>query len=156
MSGQYTVKIDNNGYVAGFGLASTAVNSTPFSDFIVRADRFSISSPSGPSVAPKTPFIVTTTASVINGVSVPAGVYIDTAAIQNGSIVNAKIGDATIESAKIVSLNADKIVANSLSAITANIGLLRTATSGARLELESNQIRVYDANGTLRVRMGVF
>jgi hypothetical protein len=156
LNAQYTVKIDTNGYVSGFGLASTANNATPFSSFIVRADRFSISSPSGPSIPPKTPFIVTTTTTIVNGVSVPAGVYIDSATIQNGSITNAKIGDATIESAKIVSLNADKIVANSLSAITANIGLLRTATTGARLEIESNQIRVYDSAGTMRVRMGVW
>jgi hypothetical protein len=156
LNAQYTVKIDTNGYVSGFGLASTANNATPFSSFIVRADRFSISSPSGPSIPPKTPFIVTTTTTIVNGVSVPAGVYIDSATIQNGSITNAKIGNATIESAKIVSLNADKIVANSLSAITANIGLLRTATTGARLEIESNQIRVYDSNGTMRVRMGVW
>jgi hypothetical protein len=156
LNAQYTVKIDTNGYVSGFGLASTANNATPFSSFIVRADRFSISSPSGPSIPPKTPFIVTTTTTIVNGVSVPAGVYIDSATIQNGSITNAKIGDATIESAKIVSLNADKIVANSLSAITANIGLLRTATTGARLEIESNQIRVYDSSGTMRVRMGVW
>ncbi len=137
-------------------MASTAINGTPVSDFIVRADKFAISSPSGPSVAPKTPFIVTTTTTVVNGVSVPAGVYIDSATIQNGSITNAKIGNATIESAKIVSVNADKIVATSLSAITANIGLLRTATTGARLEIESNQIRVYDSSGTMRVRMGVW
>lgn len=156
LNAQYTVKIDTNGYASGFGLASTANNATPFSSFIVRADRFSISSPSGPSIPPKTPFIVTTTTTIVNGVSVPAGVYIDSATIQNGSITNAKIGDATIESAKIVSLNADKIVANSLSAITANIGLLRTATTGARLEIESNQIRVYDSAGTMRVRMGVW
>ena len=44
----------------------------------------------------------------------------------------------------------------SLDAITATIGLLRTATSGARLELESNQVRVYDGAGTLRVRMGIW
>jgi hypothetical protein len=40
---QYTVKVDVNGYVSGFGLAS----SDTVSDFIVRADRFSIVSPTG-------------------------------------------------------------------------------------------------------------
>lgn len=44
----------------------------------------------------------------------------------------------------------------SLSALSANIGLLRTAGSGARMELESNQLRVYDANNVLRVRLGVW
>lgn len=47
---QYTVKIDNDGYVSGFGLASTAVNGAPYSDFMVRADRFSIVSPNIPSL----------------------------------------------------------------------------------------------------------
>lgn len=44
----------------------------------------------------------------------------------------------------------------SLSALSATIGLLRTATSGARTEIESNQIRVYDGNNVIRVRMGVW
>lgn len=57
-------------------------------------------------------------------------------------------------SAKAVT--ADKLDVNELSAITANIGLLRTATSGARTEISSNLIEVYDNNGKLRVRMGVW
>lgn len=98
---QYTVKIDNNGYVTGFGLASTAVNGTPYSTFGVRADSFYIASPSGPGIAPAMPFIVRTTATTINGVTVPVGVYITDAFIQNGTITNAKIGNAAIDSAKI-------------------------------------------------------
>jgi hypothetical protein len=43
---QYSVKVDNNGYVSGFGLSSTLVNATPFSQFAIRADRFSITNPS--------------------------------------------------------------------------------------------------------------
>lgn len=57
-------------------------------------------------------------------------------------------------SAKAVT--ADKLDVNELSAITANIGLLRTATSGARTEISNNLIEVYDNNGRLRVRMGVW
>jgi hypothetical protein len=48
------------------------------------------------------------------------------------------------------------ITTPSLSALSANIGLLRTAASGARTEIESNQIRVYDGNGVMRVRMGLW
>jgi len=40
---QYTLRLDVNGYVTGFGLA----NSGTTSDFIVRADRFSIVNPNG-------------------------------------------------------------------------------------------------------------
>ena len=40
--------------------------------------------------------------------------------------------------------------------ITATVGLLRTATTGARTEIEDNQIRVFDASNVLRVRIGVW
>lgn len=53
-------------------------------------------------------------------------------------------------------VTADKISATSLSAICATVGLLRTSTSGARMEIESNQLRVYDSNNKLRVRLGVW
>jgi hypothetical protein len=64
----------------------------------------------------------------------------------------------TISGGKITtgSIEANKLNVTSLSAISANIGLLRTATSGARTEIEANQIRVYDSNNVLRVRMGVW
>ena len=115
LNDQYTVKIDNNGYVTGFGLASTAVNGTPFSEFAIRADRFYIASPSGPGITPIIPFVVNTTAQTINGVNVPIGVYMDAAFIKNGTITNAKIGNATIDDAKIASLNASKITAGSIA-----------------------------------------
>jgi hypothetical protein len=46
---QYSVKIDNNGYVSGFGLSSTVANAIPTSQFMVRADRFSIINPAATS-----------------------------------------------------------------------------------------------------------
>lgn len=51
LEAQYTVKIDNNGFVSGFGLASSAVNGTPFSSFIVNADRFAVLNPNGTTYA---------------------------------------------------------------------------------------------------------
>lgn len=41
-----------------------------------------------------------------------------------------------------------------LSAISAVIGTLRTATTGARMEISDNVIKVYDAGGVLRVKLG--
>jgi len=98
LEGRYTVKIDANGYVAGFGLAVNANDATPTSEFIIRADRFSIGSPGQTSVIP---FIVQASATTINGVSVPAGVYMNDAYIRNGTITNAKIGAAAVDNAKI-------------------------------------------------------
>jgi hypothetical protein len=42
----------------------------------------------------------------------------------------------------------------SLSAITATIGTLRTATSGARMEISDNVLKVFDGNGVKRVQLG--
>lgn len=115
---QYTVKIDVNGYISGFGLASTLNNATPFSEFLVRADRFSIGAPGRTNIVP---FIVVTNPTTLNGVSVPAGVYMDAAFIRNGDITNARIANAAIDDAKIASLSADKIVAGFLDAARISI-----------------------------------
>ena len=45
LEAQYTVKIDNAGHVSGYGLASSAVDGTPTSEFGVRADQFWIAPP---------------------------------------------------------------------------------------------------------------
>lgn len=49
---------------------------------------------------------------------------------------------------------ANNISVSQLDALSATIGVLRTATSGARMEIRDNVIKVYDSSGTLRVRMG--
>lgn len=72
-------------------------------------------------------------------------------------------GDTVFDKNVIVSgmiqagaVTADKLAVDSLSAITATIGTLRTKTSGARLEIKDNLLEVYDENNVLRVRMGVW
>lgn len=116
LEAQYSVKVDVNGYVSGFGLSSTAINAVPFSNFVIRADRFSIASPSGPGITPIVPFVVNTTTQTINGVSVPPGVYMDAAFIKNGTITSAQIGFASIDDARIASVNATKLTAGSITA----------------------------------------
>jgi hypothetical protein len=111
---QYTVKIDTNGYVSGFGLASTANNATPFSDFAIRADRFYVASPSGPGITPMVPFIVVTTPQVIDGTTVPVGVYINGGFIRGGSIQGSAIVNGTIEGTKLINVSADKITGAAL------------------------------------------
>lgn len=110
LEGKYTVKIDNNGALAGFGLASTANSAGNItSEFIVNADRFAIMRGGSNTTAATVPFAVQSTNTTINGESVPAGIYIADGYIKNGSIVKAKIGDAAIDNAKISSLSANKI-----------------------------------------------
>jgi len=106
LEAQYTVKVDVNGYVSGFGLASTANNSTPYSDFIVRANRFAIGSPSGPGIQPVTPFIVLTTTDAAGN---PPGVYMRDTFIQNASIDMAKIKNLLVDNAHIKNLSVDNL-----------------------------------------------
>lgn len=119
LSAQYSIKIDNNGHVSGFGLASTPVNGTPSSAFIVRADRFAIAGPNDPSdplgtlTPSRVPFIVLTSPTTVNGKTYPAGTWMDTAFIAN----------ATITDAQITTLTATKITTGTLTAaISVNTG----------------------------------
>lgn len=109
---QYTVKLDVNGKVSGYGLASTGPTGTG-STFEVRADKFSIAAPTG-AAAGYVPFSVLTAPTVVDGVTLPAGVYAQAAYIVDGQITNAKIANATIDNAKIANLSASKITAGSL------------------------------------------
>jgi len=95
IQGKYTVKIDNNGYIAGYGLISTNNNGTPTSAFIAKVGTFAIGDVG---VTTNYPFIV-------NG----GVVYMKNAMIQDAAIVNAKIGNLAVDNAKIASLDAAKI-----------------------------------------------
>ncbi len=53
-------------------------------------------------------------------------------------------------------IGASQIAVSELSAISANVGTLRTATTGARTEITANLITIYDSSNVLRVRLGVF
>lgn len=67
------------------------------------------------------PFAVQTTPTVINGVSVPPGVYMDTAFIKNGTITNLMIGNAQVDTAKIADLAVSTAKINDLSVTSAKI-----------------------------------
>ena len=132
LQSKYVVKIDNNGAVAGFGLASTANSAGNItSEFIVNADRFAIMRGGSNTTAASVPFTVQTSTTTLNGVTVPAGVYMTDGFIKNGSIVNAKIGNAAIDDAKIANLNAGKINAGTISTSRLNIdGSTLTSNNG--------------------------
>ena len=97
---QHTVKIDNEGKIVGFGLV---LQDNGFSAFDVRADRFSISAPSGKpnDVNGSSPFMVLTNPQVIDGVSVPAGVYARNFYAPKASIDTIQIVDAAVDTLQI-------------------------------------------------------
>ena len=52
-------------------------------------------------------------------------------------------------------VTADKLAVTSLSAITARIGRLETATSGARTVIQDNLIEIFDENNFRVIALGV-
>lgn len=186
ITAQYTVKMDLNGFVSGFGLMSSLVaGGTPTSTFIVNVDKFAVATPtssvagwsasntvginqirrivgvddkvlvcktpgvtagSAPSiagaigtlvtdgsvvwqVASRVPFSVLTVPTTINGVAVPAGVYIDGAYTLNQTIGSLQIREITADKITTGTLNAALIFAGSLSAATGTFaGSLSAAT----------------------------
>jgi predicted phage tail protein len=106
---KYTVKIDNNGHISGYGLISTANNATPTSTFSVNVDAFKITNATQTS----TPFEVLTSATTLaDGTTKPAGVYIKTA---NIGVLNANQLTAGF-------INADRINANTITAAKLQYG----------------------------------
>ncbi len=99
------------------------------------------------------PFIVQATATTLNGVAVPAGVYMADAFIKNGAIVNAKIANAAIDNAKISNLSADKITAGTVSTSRLNIdGATLSANSDGELvvnAINASQITAGSINATV-------
>ena len=162
LSSQYSVKLDTNGHVSGFGLSNTDNDGTPTSAFIVRADKFAIVNPSATgqqSNSPGTtadrivPFSVQTAATTINGETVPAGVYIDTAFIKNGSIEAAKIGSLTVDKITGTMAQFEEAVSGTISTSRLNIDdATLTASDDGTLQvgsLNANQITAGNISATV-------
>ncbi|HDI2492077.1 TPA: phage tail protein [Acinetobacter baumannii] len=136
-----TLKLQSGNLIGGVGIE----NDSKTVDFIIQANKFAIAPPSDAaagSVAPKYAFVYQPTATTLpNGTVVPAGLYLD----------NASIGY----------INAEKINASSLSALSATLGTITTyrdpsRPNGARMVLTGSLITVYDDNNTVRVRLGLW
>ena len=85
---RYGVQLDADGVAGGFELLAGGGRL----DFGVRASTFFVASPAGSGIASAVPFIVRTTETIVDGVTIPIGMYITNAFIQNAAITNAKIG----------------------------------------------------------------
>ena len=161
LKSSYAVKIDANGAVAGFGLASTTnalgVNE---SEFIINADRFALMRGGSNTAAAVTPFVVQANDTTINGTLVPAGVYMDAAFIKTAAIQSAQIGSVDADTITTGKLNVTELIeANAINASQLNlVGTgtlinLQSASNGSRMQILSDAIKVFDGN-TLRVQLG--
>lgn len=141
LSAQYTVKINNNGYASGFGLASTPTNGVPTSSFVILADKFSVVTPTAAvGEVPKVPFVVGT----VNGIS---QVGIQGSLLVDGSIFANAIAANTI--------TANKMSVTTLSSLTADLGQITTgditigSPTGQRIEIgDKDSFRIWAGTGT--------
>ncbi|MBW3952497.1 DUF1983 domain-containing protein [Neisseria meningitidis] len=132
LEAQYTVKVDVNGKVAGYGLASTPKNGTPESKFIVNADRFGIGAPGKADVFP---FTVDTRQNrvgvngelVVNGKAIvdrlnAGDIHGDKIAANTLNANRLKAGSVTAREIRAGAVTADKMNVTSLSAVSSNLG----------------------------------
>lgn len=176
LEAQYTVKVDVNGKVAGYGLATTPKNGTPESKFIVNADRFGVGSTGKADVFP---FVVDTQK---NRVGVNGELVVNGKAIIDrlnaGDIHGDKITANTLNANRLKagSVTAREIGVDKLSAISANLGDIRggrmdlgngrfvvenngdvslSSSSGqVGMKLKNERLTVHDTRGYLRVIVG--
>lgn len=140
LEAEYSVKVDVNGNVAGFGLASGG--SPQYSRFYVNADKFAIVPPGNSGTSSGiVPFAVVSSPLYKNGVYVPAGTYIADAMIANGSIASAKIGNLAVDTAQIADLAIETakidnfaITSAKIQDLTVNAAKIANATiTGAKI-----------------------
>ena len=76
--------------------------------------------------------------------------------IGSEAIGSTVIADGAITTDKINAgaVNAGKISVTNLSSVSATIGTLQSASSGARLVVQTDKVQVFDSSGTERVRLG--
>ncbi|WP_446892591.1 phage tail tip fiber protein, partial [Acinetobacter sp. NS4_7] len=149
LQAEWKIKVQAGGKISGVSLGVSGTES----QFLVLADRFAVGMSTNGVLT--YPFIIDQGKVVMN-----------TAVIKDGSIESAKIGSLSADKITAGNIAADRMKANivqaiegkftSLSSITGTIGVLRTATSGARTEIKDNLIEVYDSAGKVRVRLGVW
>lgn len=163
LSGQYTVKIDAGGYVAGYGLASGVdINGRSYSKMYFRADTFAIGSPNGTvdpitgeSAGAQVPFIVKTSPFMLNGQLNPAGVYMKDIFVANGSIDSLKVGYAAIDKAHIKDLSVDTFKIGD-NAVTVPVYINGAGgTNHAAAGADGGMVRVGYVNATYPAQVSV-
>lgn len=158
LEAQYTVKVDVNGKVAGYGLATTPKNGTPESKFIVNADRFGVGSTGKADVFP---FVVDTQKNrvgvngelVVNGKAIvdrlnAGDIHGDKITANSLNANRLKAGSVTAREMAAGSITADKLAANAVTANKMNVNELSAISSNLG-SINGGSLDIGDGNFTV-------
>lgn len=114
LGAQYTVKMQlsqgGKQVVGGFGITGTSSDTAgPTIDFGVLANSFWVAAPTGSPATSIKPFSVQTTSQTVNGVVIPAGVYMDAAYINNVTALYARFGTLIADSVQATAISASQL-----------------------------------------------
>ena len=167
LEAQYTVKVDVNGRVAGYGLATTPKNGTPESKFIVTADRFGVGAVGKADIFPFTVDTQKNRVGVNGELVVNGKAIIDN--LNAGTIHGDKIAANTLNANRLTagsvtaremaagSITADKLNVNNLSAISADMGNISGGSlniGGGRFSVSNTgQVSISAASGNVGMKM---
>lgn len=116
LGAQYTVRMQlgqgGQQVVGGFGLSGTSSETAGARiDFGVLANSFWVAAPNGSGVSNVKPFSVQTTSQTVNGVVVPAGVYMDAAYINNVTALWGRFGTLVADTVQATAISASQLTA---------------------------------------------
>lgn len=166
VNSSYSLSVNANGTVAGFKLLASS-GATNTSAIYFAADKFIISGSGSATVGGTAPFAVVNGTTFLNNAVIQSGslgsVYIADAAITNSKIANASINAAKIIDGEITNAKiGNTIQSNNYNPnqsgwqINKDGSFYINGQNNGRMTINNNQILIYDNNGTLRVRMGLW
>lgn len=145
LAAMYTIKTqltaDGRTYLAGIGVGIENNDGIVESQVLLAASRVAIIDPNTGASSIVSPFVVQ-----------GGQVFINSAVINSATIQQALIGQTLESVAKLP--NGQPVL--SLNFQTGEIKLNGTAADGRRLSVNNQLIQVFDKNGTLRVRLGIW
>lgn len=167
LEAQYTVKVDVNGKVAGYGLATTPKNGTPESKFIVNADRFGVGATGKADIFP---FTVDTRQNrvgvngelVVNGKAIvdrlnAGDIHGDKVTANTLNANRLTAGSVTAREMAANSVTADKMKVANLSAISADMGSIRAGNmnigNGRFIVDNSGQVSMSATTGNVGMKI---
>lgn len=111
----YTVRVQltegGRTVMGGFGVSGTSGGTAGATiDFGVQANKFWIGAPTGSTgVSDIQPFVVQTTDATVNGVTIPKGVYMDAAYVNNLTVMWARFGTLVADSIQATAISAAQL-----------------------------------------------